>query len=455
MTFSRQLHKFGGSSLASKECYRHVVQILKKYSNSEDLIVVSAAGNTTDYLIKFLKNSFKDKKLSSKTLQVLYQFQTELVKELLNGKIRMQLLSRLDNEFSILQELTRTLHESKKAMVLGYGELWSARLLTSLLCQENLQSVLQDSRTLLRANSSAQPEIDSKSSYPLIKKALTKYTNQRLIITGFMAKNLHGNTVLLGRNGSDYSATIIGSLAKVSKVTIWSDVMGIYSADPRIVDNAYLLPLLRLDEASELARLASPVLHSRTLQPVAKSKKMDLTLRSTKKPESGLTRIERVLEVSYKAKIITSLEQVLLIHLTFHQNNNFNTIVSNVLKNLKLIQLEPLAFQFKIEQQTIYLAYTEEIANEALDYLQNISTGAEIKLKTDYSLIAAIGAGIIKNTNHCYKFYQQIKSSPVEFISKSQLSLVAILYKTPVFPLVIDIHNHLFQTKKKEIHHCL
>ncbi|QSA19060.1 bifunctional aspartate kinase/homoserine dehydrogenase II, partial [Vibrio furnissii] len=102
-------------------------------------------------------------------------------------------------------------------------------------------------------------------------------------------------------------ATVIGALAEVDRVTIWSDVAGVYSADPRLVSDACLLPLLRLDEANELARLAAPVLHSRTLQPVAQSA-MDLSLRCSYQPESGSTRIERVLASGRGAKIITSLE---------------------------------------------------------------------------------------------------------------------------------------------------
>ncbi|MFA0678567.1 bifunctional aspartate kinase/homoserine dehydrogenase II, partial [Vibrio sp. 10N.222.51.A6] len=137
------------------------------------------------------------------------------------------------------------------------------------LCQHDLQAVAQDARAFLRAEAGAQPEVDRARSYPLIKEVLAQHTHCRVVITGFMAQNCEGETVLLGRNGSDYSATVIGALAEVERVTIWSDVAGVYSADPRLVSDACLLPLLRLDEASELARLAAPVLHSRTLQPVA------------------------------------------------------------------------------------------------------------------------------------------------------------------------------------------
>ena len=93
-----------------------------------------------------------------------------------------------------------------------------------------------------------------KANRPLLQQLMAQHAHQRLVVTGFICRNEAGETVLLGRNGSDYSATQIGALAGVSRVTIWSDVAGVYSADPRKVKDACLLPLLRLDEASELAR---------------------------------------------------------------------------------------------------------------------------------------------------------------------------------------------------------
>ncbi len=124
------------------------------------------------------------------------------------------------------------------------------------------------------------------------EQLLVQHPGKRLVVTGFISRNNAGETVLLGRNGSDYSTTQIGALAGVSGVTIWSDVA--IHADPRKVKDACLLPLLRLDEASELARLAAPVLHARTLQPVSGSE-IDLQLRCSYTPDQGSTRIERVL----------------------------------------------------------------------------------------------------------------------------------------------------------------
>ncbi|MET2972775.1 bifunctional aspartate kinase/homoserine dehydrogenase II [Vibrio harveyi] len=450
MTVQRQLHKFGGSSLANPECYQRVVGILKEYSAENDLVVVSAAGKTTNRLIEFLEGLDKDGRIAHEALQNLRLFQTELVEALLEGEAQTQVLASLQDEFSTLAELTAPLTEAQKAAVLGHGEVWSSRLLAALLSQQDLPAVAQDSRAFLRAEAGTQPEVDRARSYALIKEALTQHSHKRVIITGFMAQNEVGETVLLGRNGSDYSATVIGALAEVNTVTIWSDVAGVYSADPRLVSDACLLPLLRLDEASELARLAAPVLHSRTLQPVAQST-MDLSLKCSYQPESGSTRIERVLASGRGAKIITSLDEVLLVQLSFIHGHDFERAQKEVLQALKRAQLEPLAFEAQQDQQTLRLAYTAEIAGGALTYLQELAVEAEIKLKEGYSLLAAVGAGVTKNANHCFGFYQQLKHAPVEFISETEsgLSLVAVLRRVEVEELVQCIHSQLFQAQKR------
>ena len=448
MSVQRQLHKFGGSSLANPECYQRVVTILKEYSAENDLVVVSAAGKTTNRLIEFLEGLDKAGRIAHEALQSLRQFQTELVEALLEGEAQAQLLASLQDEFGTLAELTAPLSETQKAAVLGHGEVWSSRLLAALLLQQDLPAVAQDSRVFLRAEAGTQPEGDRARSYVLIKEALAQHSHKRVIITGFMAQNEAGETVLLGRNGSDYSATVIGALAEVNSVTIWSDVAGVYSADPRLVSDACLLPLLRLDEASELARLAAPVLHSRTLQPVAQSA-MDLNLKCSYQPESGSTRIERVLASGRGAKIITSLDEVLLVQLSFIHGHDFERAQKEVLQALKRAQLEPLAFEAQEDQQTLSLAYTAEIAGGALTYLQELAVEAEIKLKEGYSLLAAVGAGVTKNANHCFGFYQQLKHAPVEFISETEsgLSLVAVLRRAEVEELVQSIHSQLFQRR--------
>ena len=448
MTVSRQLHKFGGSSLANPECYKRVANILSEYSDDDDLVVVSAAGDTTNRLIAWTDALHKDGRLAHKQLTELRQFQSELIEELLSEP--ESYLEMLNNEISALGELSAPFDEASKAHVLAHGELWSSRLLSAFLNQNELPAVAVDARDFLRAERDTQPEVDRARSWPLLKEVLVQHTGHRVIITGFMARNESGETVLLGRNGSDYSATVIGALAEVNKVTIWSDVAGVYSADPRKVSDACLLPLLRLDEASELARLAAPVLHSRTIQPVAQSA-IDLELRCSYQPESGSTRIERVLASGRGAKIVTSLDDVMLVELNVGHDHDFGRIENEIHQALLRAQLQPLAWESQPDQASIQLAYTAEVASGALAYLQDLAVNAEIRLREGYSLVAVVGAGVTNNPIHCHGFYQQLKNAPVEFLceTESALSLVAVLRQTETADLVKTIHTSLFQAQKR------
>lgn len=197
MTVSRQLHKFGGSSLANPECYKRVAKILAQYSQHEDLIVVSAAGDTTNRLLSWLSALSKDGRIAHEILMELRKFQMTLIEELLDEPTA--LLDKLHEEITGLGELTIPLQKEQEAKALSFGEVWSSRLLSALLNQQGLASVAIDARDFLRAEAGTQPEVDRARSWPLLKEVMAQHPNHRLVVTGFIAQNGAGNTVLLGR----------------------------------------------------------------------------------------------------------------------------------------------------------------------------------------------------------------------------------------------------------------
>jgi aspartokinase/homoserine dehydrogenase 2 len=244
----RQLHKFGGSSLADVKCYLRVAGIMSEYSMPGDMMVVSAAGSTTNQLISWLKLSQTDRLSAHQVQQALRRYQSELIAGLLPADVADGLISTFIQDLERLAGLLDSgVTDAVYAEVVGHGEVWSARLMAAVLQQQGLDAAWLDARDFLRAERGAQPQVDEGLSYPLLQQLLVQHPNKRIVVTGFISRSNAGETVLLGRNGSDYSATQIGALAGVSRVTIWSDVAGVYSADPRKVKDACLLPLLRLD----------------------------------------------------------------------------------------------------------------------------------------------------------------------------------------------------------------
>ncbi|OWO83295.1 bifunctional aspartate kinase/homoserine dehydrogenase II [Photorhabdus luminescens] len=447
----RQLHKFGGSSLADVKCYQRVAKIMANYSQPGDLMVVSAAGSTTNQLINWLKLSQNDRISAHQVQQVLRRYQQDLIRGLLPETVAEELVTRFIADLEKLSTLLdKPVSDVTYAEVVGHGEIWSARLMSAVLEAQGIPSAWVDARQFLRAERSAQPQIDIALSQPLLNQLITQNPNKRLVVTGFISSNHDGETVLLGRNGSDYSATQVGALAGAKRVTIWSDVAGVYSADPRKVKDACLLPLLRLDEASELARLAAPVLHARTLQPVSISD-IDLLLRCSYQPEQGSTRIERVLASGTGAKIVTSHDDVCLIELYVAAHHDFKQIYKDIDLLLKREQIRPLATGIHPDCNLIQLCYTSEVVNSALGVLEDAALPGRLSLREGLALVALVGAGVCKNPLHCHRFYQQLKDQPVEFIwhAEDGISLVAVLRTNQTEHVIQGLHQSLFRAEKR------
>lgn len=447
----RQLHKFGGSSLADAKCYQRVANIMANYSQSGDLMVVSAAGSTTNQLISWLKLSQSDRISAHQVQQYLRRYQQDLINGLLPeekaSKLNRLLVEDLERLSALLDQ---PINDASYAEVVGHGEIWSARLMSEVLQESGMQSIWLDARSFLRAERAAQPQVDEPQSRQLLQQILVQYPKYRLVVTGFISRNQAGETVLLGRNGSDYSATQVGALADAEKVTIWSDVAGVYSADPRKIKDACLLPLLRLDEASELARLAAPVLHTRTLQPVSVSN-IDLQLRCSYQPEQGSTKIERVLASGNGAKIVTSHDDVCLIELRIAQGRDFNQIYKDIDLLLKRTQLRPLAHGIHPDRNLLQFCYTSEIVESALNVLEEAALPGTLSLREGFSLVALVGAGVCKNPLHSHRFYEELKEQPVEFVwhSEEGISLVAVLRANQTEHLIQGMHQSLFRAEKR------
>ncbi|MGL4454338.1 MAG: bifunctional aspartate kinase/homoserine dehydrogenase II [Plesiomonas sp.] len=447
----RQLHKFGGSSLADPSCYQRVAKIMAEHSQPDDLMVVSAAGSTTNQLIAWLKLAYTDPLAAHQAQQALRRYQLGLIDSLLSPDVATELSALFLADIERLACLMQSDHsDALYAEVVGHGEIWSARLMAAYLRHQDIPAVWLDARQFLRAERAAQPQVDEGRSWPLLQTLLAQHPNQRIVVTGFICRNDSGETVLLGRNGSDYSATQIGALAGVQRVTIWSDVAGVYSADPRKVSDACLLPLLRLDEASELARLAAPVLHARTLQPVSGSE-LDLQLRCSYQPDQGSTKIERVLASGTGAKIVTGHDDVCLIELSVAQADRFDAVREEALRLLNRAHVKPIASFAHLDRHLLQLCYTAEVVNSAFQLLQEATLPAELRLREGLAMVALVGAGVCNNPLHSHRFYQQIKDQPVEFVCPSEegISLMAVLRHGPTAHLIQGLHRSLFQAHKR------
>ncbi|MDO6765675.1 bifunctional aspartate kinase/homoserine dehydrogenase II [Agarivorans sp. 1_MG-2023] len=452
MSVNRHVHKFGGSSLADAGCFKRVANIVAQHSQAQDLIVVSAAGKTTNRLINIIELAQQADDATAEALQALIEFQGKLANELLSKLTAQSLVQALDTEHryiaSILEGELDTFNTNE---VLSFGERWSARLLAALLSESDCQAEWLDSREFFKAELSAQPQVDVSQSTPLLAKCLAAKPACRVVVTGFICSDSQGRTVTLGRNGSDYSATELAALADAISTTIWSDVAGIYSADPRLVKNAHLLENLALKEAAELSRIGSSVLHARTLEPLARSKQK-VSLRCSYAPNDGQTLIHRKGIKNNTAKIVTSVDDIVLLELTFSQD--FSNNATALLEALAKSHLAPATRHKHSETGSLRMAYTRELVDEALSRIDQLAEQFQLKQverSEGFCLVALVGAGVCDNPQQCYQFFQQLAEQPLEFIHSSadKLSLCAVVRKITLEPLLKELHTNLFKQKTK------
>ena len=167
----RQLHKFGGSSLADVKCYLRVAGIMAEYSQPDDMMVVSAAGSTTNQLINWLKLSQTDRLSAHQVQQTLRRYQCDLISGLLPAEEADSLISAFVSDLERLAALLDSgINDAVYAEVVGHGEVWSARLMSAVLNQQGLPAAWLDAREFLRAERAAQPQVDEGLSYPLLQQ---------------------------------------------------------------------------------------------------------------------------------------------------------------------------------------------------------------------------------------------------------------------------------------------
>lgn len=434
------LHKFGGSSLADADCYRRVAHILLTHGNSDDLVVVSAAGKSTNFLYKLL--ALKDSsQLWQEELQVLISFQQNLIEQLLSNEQARSLRERLSiDKYQLISLFSLDeLNEYKRSEVVSFGERWSARLLAALLRESGVAASDVDARSLLIADEGAIPQIRLDESRVRVQKRVENSPNERLIITGFICANSHGETLLLGRNGSDYSATLIASLADIGRVTIWTDVEGVFNADPNKINDAKLLKSLSLDEANRLAHLGSPVLHNRSLQPLFDTN-VSLAVRSSYASHTDFTLIAPK-SSSASAPVVTNLASVSLFNLRLTAG------LHSVLALLAESGLIPLA-HWKLAQNRVELAFTNENSKQvhALLELEAELLGiADIKVREDLGLVALVSA----DSSLYRRGFARLLSRDARPLFSDGLSLVTLVPYVQVNLLTQKVHRRCAGPRKR------
>ncbi len=303
--------KFGGKSLANGKGIRTVVRIIEdKVEKGEKItVVLSARGSTTDELEEILEKASKNESY----LEQLEAFKKYQLSDFVGVDFNQEfsILDKLFEGVSLLGDYSKRI----KDQVLSQGEILSAKLLTQILNEKNINANFTDSRTLIITDGQfgdAQP-LDKLSKENVIHH-FQKYNGATVnVVTGFIASNTKNETTTLGRNGSNYTASLLANYLEAEELQNFTHVDGIYTANPDLVPNAKKIEKLSFTEANELAYFGANILHAKTIIPLIE-KDIPLRILNTFDHKNEGTLITSA--VSEKGiKSLSVLEDVALINL--------------------------------------------------------------------------------------------------------------------------------------------
>jgi len=318
------VQKFGGSSVADAACFRRVADIVEASSNPREAIVLSACRGVTDALLDLVTMAERPEAVCAPAIDALKARHMHLAAALVSKSACDSYNAQLEKDCQDIAGMLQTVHlirsstYSMRDVIAGYGEIWSTRLFAPFLRERGRirgDIVWIDTRQVIIVEwGSLGPAVQWATSEANLRKLVPANFTGRLIVTGFIATTTKGNQTTLGRNGSDFSGSIFGALLDAAEITIWTDVDGVLSADPRLVPNAQVIDQLSYNEAMELAYFGAKVIHPQTMEP-AVARDIPIFIRNTFAPLKRGTLICANPVSALKVKGITTIDPVALVNL--------------------------------------------------------------------------------------------------------------------------------------------
>ena len=287
--------KFGGVSIKDVENIINVGHILNSHANDELVIVFSAMGKVTNMLENVVESYVQRNADPFIVLQKVKDFHGNILNELFDKQ--HPIFDEVNNLFVeiewVLEEESTQNYAYDYDQIVSIGEFLSTKIMSAYLEQIGFENSLLDARDLIKTNNAYRnAEVNWETTTTCIKNQIKE---KHCITQGFLGCTSENFTTTLGREGSDFSAAILGFALEAKEVVIWKDVPGMMNADPKHFENTQLLEKISFDEAIELAYFGAKVIHPKTIQPL-KKKQIPLLIKSFLNPKSKGSQITEVVK---------------------------------------------------------------------------------------------------------------------------------------------------------------
>jgi aspartate kinase len=313
-----KVFKFGGASVKDAAGVRRVAAVLDFFTGDDILVVISAMGKSTNALENIVSFYLAgDKKGCDSALSEIENYHLNIVESLefpnasaihaeislLFRQLRVKLDGEINGGFNKVYD-----------QIVSFGELLSTKIVSAYLNQKSYQNLWLDARSLIKTDKNYRfARVDWAYTSRMLKESVRE--GAHYLTQGFIASDDMGNTTTLGREGSDYSASVIAYCLDATEVVIWKDVPGVLNGDPKVFEDTVLLNQINYREAIELAFYGASVIHPKTIQPL-QEKGIPLKVKSFANPAAAGTTISEGASLEPKAACFIKKESQLLLKLS-------------------------------------------------------------------------------------------------------------------------------------------
>lgn len=409
-----KIFKFGGASVKDAEGVKNVALVLESESFERCLLVVSAMGKTTNALEKVVENYFAKTDYQTE-IEKVKQNHLEISQGLFqeNHPVFAEISLFFDDIESFLRRNKSPNYNFVYDQVVSCGEMISSKILSEYLNDIQFKNNFLDARDYIKTDSNYR---EANVNWEETQRKISELSREECFVTqGFIGSEANNFTVTLGREGSDYSAAIFAYCLNADSMTIWKDVPGVMTGDPRKFENVELLSNISYEEAIEMAYYGASVIHPKTLQPL-KQKNIPFFVKSFIDPKNSGTKVgvstENEQQESYILKENQHLMRISTRDFSFIAEEHLSQIFALLAKNKITISL--------MQTSAISLALCVEDKYDQINALYQ-----ELQISFNSEVIKNVSLFTIRNAKleDLYKFYEN-KNILLEQITKKTIQIV-------------------------------
>lgn len=442
--------KFGGTSVADYSAMLRCAQIIKN-DPSNRLVVVSASAGVTNFLVRLSQESISVEEQTD-IIEKIHAIQLNItqhlpkdVEQILNSEV-IDLLGQL-SKYALKQSQQYSVKQGDA--ILAFGEQLSSRIFSQVLQSIGVNGAYFNVQQVMKTNSLyGKAVVDIEQLRSACRELLAPKLPKKVLVTqGFIGQDGLGETTTLGRGGSDYSAALLAEALNASNLAIWTDVVGIFTTDPRITEQARAIKEISFGEAAEMATFGAKILHPATLIP-AMRQNIPVFVGSSKEPEKGGTQIKQSVESNptYRSialrreQTLVTVKSPAMLHASGFLAQVFGILAKHEL-SVDLITTSEISVALTFDNPS---GSTQALITSTV--VQELEQLCEVTVEHGLSLVAVIGNGLNCTKGIGQSIFQTINDTNIRLIchGASANNLCFLVNEQDANNVVEKLHRELF-----------